>query len=60
MSHPWRDHVTEAYALARLVWEEECERVCVGYATEESEFRLTNPPPTFKAFLLQSKGWAHV
>lgn len=49
----WHRDVVESYRLARQVWEEEEERVAIGYATERAEFRRDSPPPTFRQWLEQ-------
>lgn len=50
-----RQLVTE-YRDARDAWAAEAERVTLGYATELAEYRSTNPPPTFKAWLIGTAG----
>lgn len=49
------ERVLEEYQAARREWEARCEVYAIGYATEECEFRLLCPAPTFKAFLIGSR-----
>lgn len=48
--------LVEGYRLWRLNWEEERERVALGYKEEEKLFSQENPPPTFKAWLKGQRG----
>lgn len=48
----WHADLVESYRAARAVWEDQEEAAGVGYATERAEFRLSVPPPTFRAWLL--------
>jgi hypothetical protein len=48
----WREHVTEVYTLAREAWEREAEAVTFLYPTELREYKRTNPPPTFREYLV--------
>jgi hypothetical protein len=45
----WHDFVMDAYSTAEQAWLLAREAVCIGYATEESEYDV--PRPTLKATL---------
>lgn len=53
-----RDFV-ESYRMAYWNWEEEMDRVCIGYKTEEEEYRQRNPPPLFKDWLIHHRRDSH-
>ena len=40
----------------RASWEAQREQTACGYPTETREFDATNPPPTFKAYLIANAG----
>lgn len=48
----WREYVTEQYTLARLAWEADAEAATYGYTAEMRDYRVTNPAPRFKDFLI--------
>lgn len=48
--------MVEAYREAYKYWAETMEEVCIGYRTEELEYRKNNPPPLFKDWLQLWKG----
>lgn len=54
----WREYNNELFFLATAVWEEQCEAVALGHATETAEFQQSNPRPTLKSLLLANKGMA--
>lgn len=49
-------NLVESYWAAREVWERQREHEAIGYPTEMREFAETNPPPLFKAWLINSAG----
>lgn len=52
----WREYNCDLLLDATLDWERRRDEVCVGYETEEREYRAANPVPNLKAFLLANKG----
>lgn len=56
----WREFNNELFFLASAVWEEQCEAVALGYATETAEYNAENPRPTLKEFLIGNKGMNRV
>lgn len=52
----WRTYNCDLLYHATNVWEERCEEVAIGYATEMEEFMAEHPRPTLKEFLIANKG----
>lgn len=48
----WRDHCVDIWFFADHAWQLARESVAYGYATEEREYALENPRPTFKQVLI--------
>lgn len=50
--NPWREYVTDAWRCAYHAWWLGMEAVAIGYATEERDYRATNPPPMLRDFMV--------
>lgn len=51
----WREHCVDIWFFADHAWRLAREAVAYGYATEEREYALENPRPTFKQVLMSEK-----
>ncbi len=48
----------DVYHCSRRAWELAAEVATAGYPAELADYRAANPAPTFKAYLLGSRGMA--
>jgi hypothetical protein len=56
--NPWRDYVTDTWRCAHHAWWLAMEAACVGYATEEREWRAVHPCPRLGDFMVElSPSW---
>lgn len=56
--HVWHRRFMATYYELRDVWLIAAEEAAYGYATELEEFQRQRPRPTFKQYLLDTKGQA--
>lgn len=48
----------DVYHCGRRAWELAAEAATAGYAAELADYRAAHPAPTFKAYLIDSRGMA--
>jgi hypothetical protein len=51
----WHDDLMDGYYCAREAWEREAEAVTLNYETELAEYKESNPPPTFRMWLIENR-----
>lgn len=52
----WREHNMELFTLTTIAWEQDRERVALGYDTEMREYERDHPRITLKELLVGNAG----